>query len=547
MRRVVSSRLLGLVCGWWIFAASTLAAGTPVVPPADPEAALQRALDLERQRNWTAAIEAYESALEVWPGRTDFRHRLRLCESHYKLGRRYQDRSFRDVLLRLPRERAIELYDEVLERIDSHYVEPVGMEPLVRRGLDNMEVALRDPHFLRTNHIDAAPADQVRRLREAYRARRDSLVARNRAEARAQVWAACDQATQALGLGSAAVILEFTYGACDALDDYSSYLSPDKLDDLFALIDGNFVGLGIELKMDPDGLRLVNVLKGGPAADGGLKVGDHITHITGVPIKGLGLDEAAARLQGNEGSALTITVSRPGGNSRTITLVRRSVEVQSVSEARIVDTAAGVGYIQLTGFQKSSTDELRKAIAGLEQRGMKHLVLDLRGNPGGLLNVSVEIADRFLDQGIIVSTRGRAAGQSFRYQSRAKPSWRMPLTVLIDHDSASASEILAGALKENGRALVIGPDRTYGKGSVQSIFPLRSAPAGLKLTTAKFYSPSNRSYSEQGVEPDVVVRQAAKPNEGTVENPPVLGDPSRDEVLGQAIRLAKKPATRAAG
>src|SRR5581483_11796000 len=131
-------------------------------------------------------------------------------------------------------------------------------------------------------------------------------------------------------------------------------------------------------------------------------------------------------------------------------------------------------------------------------------------NPGNLLNVAVEIAERFVDQGVIVSTRGRAPGQSQVYQSQARSVWSLPLYVLIDHDSASASEILAGALKDHGRATLLG-ERSYGKGSVQSIFPLKTVPAGLKLTTAKFYSPRNRSYSEQGVEPDVLVRLAAKP------------------------------------
>src|SRR5262249_55626657 len=153
---------------------------------------------------------------------------------------------------------------------------------------------------------------------------------------------------------------------------------------------------------------------------------------------------------------------------------------------QFVDQANGVGYIQLTGFQKSSTEELQRAIQTLERQGMRYLVLDLRGNPGGLLNVSIEIAERFLDRGVIVSTRGRAPGQTSTYSARSPAPWRMPMAVLVDRDSASASEILAGALQENGRAVIIG-ERSYGKGSVQSIFPLRTAPAGLKLTTAKFY------------------------------------------------------------
>jgi carboxyl-terminal processing protease len=173
---------------------------------------------------------------------------------------------------------------------------------------------------------------------------------------------------------------------------------------------------------------------------------------------------------------------------------------------------------------------------------MKSLVVDLRGNPGGLLNVAVEIAERFIDKGVIVSTRGRAPGQSQTYRANARAVWKMPLYVLIDHDSASASEILAGALKDHGRAVVLG-ERSYGKGSVQSIFALRAAPAGLKLTTAKFYSPKSRPYSEQGVEPDIPVRVALKPvdpsTRSDVEPDARSGDPLTDPVLDQAVSHAK--------
>lgn len=506
----------------------------------DPESVLHRALDLERQRNWTAAIEIYDRALDQWPSRGEFVHRRLLCQTHYRLVRRYQDQSFRNVLLKLPRDRALALYDEVLERIESHYVDPAPLDPLVRRGLDNLEVALRDPNFLKSNVGEVSP-DRVLWLREALKRQRLRISVPDREVAHSQVLAACDLARQAIGLGDAAVILEFTYGACDALDDYSSYLTPDKLDDLYAMIDGNFVGLGIELKQDPEGLRLVGVIRGGPAFEAGLKTGDQITHISGKAVKGLNLDEAANRLQGTDGSAVEITVKRGPSAHLNYRMVRRHVEVESVTNTKIVDPAAGIGYLQLTGFQKSSTEELDKAITELRRQGMKTLVLDLRGNPGGLLNIAVEMGERFVDKGVIVSTRGRAPGQSQVYRANSRSVWKMPLYVLIDHDSASASEILAGALKDHRRAVVLG-ERSYGKGSVQSIFALRSAPAGLKLTTAKFYSPKSRPYSEQGVDPDIIVHDTAKPSsygEAVIE-PETEGVEKRvDPVLEQAMRHAK--------
>ncbi len=161
--------------------------------PADPDEALRRGLDLERKRNWMAAIRLYEDAVEQWPSRTDFTHRLRLCEMHFRIVRRYQDRSFREVLLKLSRERAMELFEELLDRIESHYVEPVGLDPIVRRGLDNLEVALRDPNFLRLN---ATSTDEARLtwLRQALRQRRDRLDVPSRQSARGEVAAACDLA-----------------------------------------------------------------------------------------------------------------------------------------------------------------------------------------------------------------------------------------------------------------------------------------------------------------------------------------------------------------
>lgn len=508
----------------------------------DPDAVLEHALDLERQRNWSAAIHAYEEALQQWPSRSDFSHRRRLCETHYKLVRRYQDQSFRNVLLRLERDRALELYLELLERIETHYVDPVPLEPLVRRGLDNLEVALRDPEFLRVNAGNPS-AKLVTWLRDALRARRARLSVPDRLAARSEAISACDMAAQALHIPAAAIVLEFTYGACDALDDYTSYLTPDKLHDLYAMIDGDFVGLGIELKLDTEGLRLVGVIRGGPAWEAGLKVGDQITRVAGHPVRGLSLEEAANRLQGAEGTEVALSVLHTDGTTQAFRIVRRHVEVESVAQAKIADPSLGMGYIQLTGFQKNSAEEIDKAVAALKRQGMRMLVIDLRGNPGGLLNVAVEIARRFIDEGVIVSTRGRAPGQSEVYRAHAQALWTMPLLVLIDHDSASASEILAGALKDHQRAVVLG-QRSYGKGSVQSIFALRSAPAGLKLTTAKFYSPRNRPYSEEGVTPDVVVQVAAKPVGSADDNASSgeehFGDPERDPVLRQAIDHARR-------
>jgi carboxyl-terminal processing protease len=551
MRRLLSCFPAGLLLIALAGPAGTFAHADPPTPtpaasaapaaPQDPEGALEQGLTLERSRNWAGAIEAYHTALERWPSRVDFSRRLRLCEIHFKLSRRYLDTSFRNVLLHLPHEQAVDLYDEVVERIQTNYVDPVPLEPLVRHGLDNLEVALRDPVFVKTNAPSARP-EQVDWLRDTLRQHRAQLNVPDRASAIRLALVCSEAARTGIGMASTPILLEFTCGACDALDDFTSYLTPDKLEDLYAMIDGNFVGLGVELKLNNDGLLLVGVIRGGPASEAGMKTGETIVKISGRSIKGLSLDEAANRLQGNEGTTLELEVKRRDGSLQAFRLIRRHVDVESVAKVGMVESTDGIGYLRLTGFQKTSADEIDKAISTLAGQGMRALVMDLRGNPGGLLNVAVDIAERFIDSGLIVSTRGRAQGQTQELSANGRARWRMPLYVLVDHDSASASEILAGALQDHRRATILGA-RTYGKGSVQSIFSLRSAPAGLKLTTAKFYSPLNRPYSEQGVQPDIPikVRSAAKPNaDGSI--PPEeanVGDPQLDVVLAAAIRTAK--------
>jgi carboxyl-terminal processing protease len=222
--------------------------------------------------------------------------------------------------------------------------------------------------------------------------------------------------------------------------------------------------------------------------------------------------------------------------------MRRPVDVESIVDVKMIDPQQGIGYLKMTGFQKTTNRELKSALDQLNAKSMKMLILDLRGNPGGLLNCSVEIADQFLSKGVIVTTRGRSDGQSQVYQAKPEVEWNFPLVILVDRDSASASEILAGALQENGRAEVMG-ERSFGKGSVQSIFPMVSVSAGLKLTTARFYSPLDRPYT-QGVTPNIITRQVAKPNS---EGATGAGNNVEDYVLRSALEHARTKLGNVAG
>jgi carboxyl-terminal processing protease len=204
----------------------------------------------------------------------------------------------------------------------------------------------------------------------------------------------------------------------------------------------------------------------------------------------------------------------------------------------MADQERGVGYFKLTSFQKTTSRDIDDALWQLRNQGMRSLIIDLRGNPGGLLTASVEVADKFLEGGIVVSTRGRNPNEDFVYSAHRDGTWSLPLIILIDHDSASASEILAGAIRDHGRGTVIGT-RSYGKGSVQGIFPLNASNYGLRLTTSKFYSPKGRAYCNVGVEPDVVVQRVARPVVSLQDGKPLeieQDDPVLDRALWEARR-----------
>ena len=194
-------------------------------------------------------------------------------------------------------------------------------------------------------------------------------------------------------------------------------------------------------------------------------------------------------LTGAEGTYVRVTIYSPNTEPRVLNIRREHVDVPSLENAKIVDPDFGIAYVRIPAFQKTTARDLETALWDLHRQGMRSLILDLRGNPGGLLTASVEVADKFLTEGNIVSTRGRSPQEDFNYQAHYGGTWRVPLVVLIDGDSASASEIFAGAIKDNNRGTIVG-STSFGKGSVQGIFPLGFAGAGIRLTTAKFYSPS---------------------------------------------------------
>lgn len=292
-------------------------------------------------------------------------------------------------------------------------------------------------------------------------------------------------------------------GMLQSLDPHSAYLDAESYADMQVDTRGEFGGLGIEVTMDAGLVKVISPIDDTPAAQAGVQAGDLITHIDHQPVLGLTLSDAVDKMRGPVGTDITITIRRGTKDTFDVTLKRAVVKIRSV-RARM---EGNVGYLRITSFSEQTDVNLRKEIKALREKNgkaLKGFILDLRNNPGGLLDQAVAVSDDFLDQGEIVSTRSRDARETERYNaSKGDVIDGMPLVVLINGGSASASEIVAGALQDQKRAILLGT-KSFGKGSVQTIIPLRGHGA-MKLTTSRYYTPSGRSIQAVGIEPDIEV------------------------------------------
>ncbi|UTW02518.1 S41 family peptidase [Amphritea atlantica] len=296
-------------------------------------------------------------------------------------------------------------------------------------------------------------------------------------------------------------------GMLTGLDPHSAYLEPDAFSDLQSHTSGEFGGLGIEVGLEDGFIRVIAPIDDTPAQRAGIKAGDLIVKLGDQPVQGMGLADAVKLMRGKPGSELLLTVVRDGEDKPLeIIVVRDIIRVASVKQRMLDDS---IGYLRITQFQVNTGKDLQSAIEKLKaENELTGVVLDLRNNPGGVLRAAVEVCDAFLDQGLIVYTQGRVANSELRYNATQNTLIEnsVPIVVLINQGSASASEIVAGALQDQARAVIMGVD-SFGKGSVQTILPLTKQRA-LKLTTARYYTPLGRSIQAQGIVPDIYVAEA---------------------------------------
>ncbi|MDA9105589.1 S41 family peptidase [Candidatus Pelagibacter sp.] len=296
-------------------------------------------------------------------------------------------------------------------------------------------------------------------------------------------------------------------GLLQSLDPYSAYMTPESFEGMQTETSGEFGGLGIEVGMEAGVVKVISPIDNTPASKAGLKAGDYIVKINSTQVQGKSLMEAVELMRGPVGSSIEITVRRRGVKKALIfNIMREVIQVQSV-KSELIDN--NIGYIRLTSFNENSSEQIKEKINKLNKdKDLKGYILDLRNNPGGLLSQAIKISDFFLENGEIVSTRSRQASENRKwFAKKGDLTNGKTLIILINYGSASASEIVAGALKDHKRAIILG-ENSYGKGSVQSIIPLKNRGA-IRLTIAKYYLPSGKSISEVGVTPDIEVAEGS--------------------------------------
>lgn len=506
-------RITLCVTGLWVafcIAPTKIVADFPVAPtlPSSNEAdILDHGRKLEQERRWHEAILLYEKHVKKNNTLRTVAERLQVCRVHHDVTRRYSDRSYLQTIDTSTPTDALQVFSEVIAKLEVYYVERIDYYKLVLHGTAFLEVALTEPDFL-NKHLRNADRETVEAFRKNIHKSVFGKRVTNAEDLKASASYIAKQASDQLGISITAVIYEYIAGSVGLLDPYSALLTPGEYREVMSQIEGNLIGLGVELWAEGSDLRIVDVFRNGPAYFAGLVPNQHILSVDGLSVSEIGAKRAADMLRGPEGSQVRLQLQGIGDRVIDVRVERKRVDVPSVSAAEIAEP--GIGYVKITNFQKTTPSEVSKALYDLSGKGMKSLIIDLRKNPGGLLDAAVDLADQFLHDGTIVSTQGRNGLENHNFTAKTQGTWDIPLVVLIDEDSASASEIFAGAMHDHSRATIVG-QTSYGKGSVQGVFHNERGNGGLRLTVSKFYSPNGTPISANGIHPNVPIQIESSP------------------------------------
>jgi carboxyl-terminal processing protease len=488
---------------------------------------LKQAQACETNGDWHEACCLYDELLHRHREDARLRQSYQRCLRHYRIVQRHQDKLYRAALERLTPAQALELYTHVLETIDRVYTDRQKCSPAVlfAQGLEELRLALSESIFVQEYLSAVAPEklDSFQKKLSEWRQRKIT----NRFEARDQVRAIGRTAQQICSLGRPTLVtviaLEFLSGACNALDEYTFFLTPGHFGEVQSSLRGRLVSIGVDLEGIDEQLVIRRVYPRSPAEKAGLKPHDRIVSIEGRSTSDLTVESAAELLRGRSGTIVRLEVVPLGslhGEVKSIEVKRAPVTVPSVDYELLEEpyefvvndgmkVIFPIGKLTINYFQESTLQEVKEALTALQAIGMKVLILDLRRNPGGLFRSAVEVAELFLPEGIIVVSQSHwIKDRKLTGTIRADHpnALLIPMVVLIDGETASAAEVLAGALKDNGRAKLVG-QTTFGKGTLQCVIALdkpyfERMPAGIRITVANVLSPHWQPYSGKGIEPD---------------------------------------------
>jgi carboxyl-terminal processing protease len=494
-----------------LLAALALAVVGQAAPQPGPDGPCALAADCEKRGDWLGACRHYDEALRRDRGLAEAKAGYQRCLRLWHLERRHRDPLYRDAVASLDPNDALAAYVQVLGVVSAAYYDrqKVDLATLFRHGVQELRFALDDPLFVR-EYLPGATPEAV----FAFKARLDAWPSRplnSREEARKQA-EAVTRVAQVCNVPFRPELItvcafELAAGACNALDEYSLFLTPG------ALLDGSsrprLAGVGVEVALVEQRLELSRVYPKGPGEEVGLQPRDRLLRIDRQPVEMMPVEVVAERLLGAPGSEVELEVLSAGQTMpHSVRLTRRHVAVPTV-DFRVLDDMMGpdyVGYIRIYGFQDGTLQEVKEALAQLQTVGVKGLILDLRGNPGGVFDVGVQVAELFLPEGTVVAyAQGPLRRYNRPFPVEGGAPCTLPLAVLVDGETASAAEVLAGALKELNRARLLG-QTTFGKGTIQCLVPLSKPPltklpGGVRLTVARFTLPGKQPVQGLGVAP----------------------------------------------
>jgi carboxyl-terminal processing protease len=506
------------------------AAGYGDLPAGSPAEQLRRqAQQSERDGQWDKAFDLWQQLLSKDRSLADAREHSQYCFRRGQQNRRLHDATYRQQFLALSLPEALQVYGEVLSKLHASYVDrdKVEFTLLFKQGIEELRLALGDK-VLRRDYLGGIGVAAVREFQTQLRETWGGKTVRRLTDAQDLAREVALTAEKSLRLNASLVVLELACGACSNLDEYTYYVTPGQFNELNASWKGEFVGVGIEVSLENNKLVIAQVVPGSSAQAAGLREHDRITRIGKQPTRNMTAEAAGELLKGEPDSILELEVVSPGDRQPQVRKLKRQVvHVPSVSEPRFLDERLGVAYLQIISFQETTVPELDVAVAKLQSAGMRVLIIDLRGNLGGLFETALQVTERFLSSGVIVCTQGQSTEYNRIYQAHGMNSLAVPLVVLVDGETASSAEMLAGALKENQRGKLVGRT-TFGKGSIQKVRRLDSTPAAVRMTVAKFFSPRGNAYSA-GITPDVDVPRSEMP----------LMDPDQDPQVQTALDVAR--------